>query len=201
MLRYTAAAVLVACLAIGSFVNAGGAAKLKIGADAPAWKDLPGVDGKMHSLADLKQDVVVLAITCNHCPVAVAYEDRIIALTKKYSGADSKVAVVAINVNNLEADKLDKMKIRAQEKGFNFAYLYDGSQKIAREYNAKVTPEFYVLDKGRKVAYWGAMDNSQNASKVTANYLEDAIQAVLKGEAPKMPQTKAFGCGVKYDSK
>src|SRR5438270_12527563 len=99
--------------------------KLSIGDAAPAWSSLPGVDGKTHSLADLKdKDVVVLVITCNHCPVAVAYEDRIINFAKKYaSGSDSKVGLVAINVNKNETDSLPRMKERAKEKGFNFPYL------------------------------------------------------------------------------
>ncbi len=161
---------------------------------------LRGVDGKSHSLADYKnKDVLVVAITCNHCPVAVAYEDRIISFTKKYAGPDSKVAVVAINVNNIDLDKLDKMKIRAEQKGFNFPYLYDASQKIAKALDARVTPEFYVFDKDRKLVYWGSMDNSQNAAKASKNYLEAAVQAALKGETPATATTRAFGCGIKYE--
>jgi peroxiredoxin len=193
MLRYTAVAVLVAGLALVS-VQAG-ATKLKIGAPAPEFTDLPGVDGKKHSLGEYKKDVLVVAITCNHCPVAVAYEDRMIAFNKKYA---SKIAFVAINVNNLDADKLDKMKIRAEEKGITYPYLYDASQEIARKLNAKVTPEFYVFNK-RKLVYWGSMDDSQNAAKVKHNYLEAAVQAALNGETPAVQTTRAFGCGVKYE--
>src|SRR5205809_4781087 len=93
--------------------------KLNIGDSGPAWVNLPGVDGKSHSLADLKdKDVVVVVVTCNHCPVAQAYEDRIISFAKKHAGPDSKVALVAINVNNFDEDKLPRMKERAAEKGF-----------------------------------------------------------------------------------
>src|SRR5205823_3077680 len=156
-------------------------AKLKIGDPAPNFTDLPGVDGKSHSLAEYKdKDVLVLAITCNHCPVAVAYEDRMINFAKKYAGPGSKVAFVAVNVNNMPADKLDKMKIRAQEKGFTFTYVYDESQKLGRALNARVTPEFYVFGKDRKLVYWGSMDNSQNAAKANQNYLEQAVQAALQ---------------------
>ncbi|MBL9125614.1 MAG: redoxin domain-containing protein, partial [Planctomycetaceae bacterium] len=120
---------------------------LNIGDAAPAWSDLPGVDGKTHSLADLAgKDVVVVIFTCNSCPIAVDYEDRIIALARKHSAADSKVAVVAINVNTIEADKLPKMRERAELKGFTFPYLYDESQKIGRAYGATFTPEFFVLN-------------------------------------------------------
>jgi peroxiredoxin len=200
MIRY-AAAILVAGIAVVGLAQAGGAAKLKLGDPAPNFTDLPGTDGKNHSLSDYKnKDVLVIAITCNHCPVAVAYEDRIIAFAKKYTAApDSKVALVAINVNNNDQDKLDKMKIRATQKGFNFDYLYDASQNVARALNARVTPEFYVFNKERKLVYWGSLDNNQN--KATTNYLEPAVDSALKGETPTMALTKAFGCGVQYQSK
>jgi peroxiredoxin len=175
--------------------------KVAIGDAAPTFTDLPGTDGKKHSLGDFKgKEVVVVVITCNHCPVAVAYEDRIIALAKKYApSADSKVAVVAINVNNLAADKLDKMKERAKNKGFNFPYLYDESQKIGRALGATVTPEFFVLNKDRKIAYMGALDDSQRAAGVKHKYVEDAIDALLKGEKISTTETRARGCSVKYE--
>jgi thiol-disulfide isomerase/thioredoxin len=157
----------------------------------------------MHSLADFKdKDVVVVVVTCNHCPVAVAYEDRLIALAKKYaSEPDGKVAVVAINVNRLDADKLDKMEERAKNKGFNFPYLYDESQKIGRELGATVTPEFLVLNKERKVAYMGALDDNMQADRVKARYVEDAVDALLKGETVKTTETRGRGCSVKYERK
>jgi peroxiredoxin len=175
--------------------------KLSIGDAAPAWKELEGVDGKMHGLDALKdKDVVVVIITCNHCPAAVQYEDRIIEFTKKHAGSPgSKVGVVAINVNNLEEDKLPKMKERAKAKGFNFPYLYDPSQKIGREYGASVTPEFFVLSKDRKIVYMGAMDDSNDPAKVKMNYLEPAVQAALAGKKPETTETRARGCGVKYE--
>jgi peroxiredoxin len=175
--------------------------KVSIGDPAPSFSDLPGVNGKNHSLADYKdKDVVVLVVTCNHCPVAVAYEDRIIELTKKYaSDPSSKVAVVAINVNNIPADKLDKMKERAKSKGFNFPYLYDESQKIGRSLGATVTPEIFVLNKERKIVYMGALDDSQNAARVSHKYVEDAIDATLKGEAVKTSETRGRGCSIKYE--
>ncbi|MFN4261454.1 MAG: thioredoxin family protein [Gemmataceae bacterium] len=197
MFRYAIAALVLA----GLVAVQPASADIKIGDSAPAYSNLPGVDGKTHSLADLKaKDVLVLVITCNHCPVAVDYEDRLIDFTKKYSSSpDSKVAVVAINVNNLPADRLDKMIERSKEKGFNFSYLYDESQKIAKDLGAKVTPEFYVFDKNRKLVYHGAMDDSRNPTKVSKKYLEAAVDSLLAGKAPEVPQTKAFGCSVKYD--
>jgi peroxiredoxin len=175
--------------------------KLNIGDSAPVFKDLPGTDEKSHALADLKdKDVVVVVITCNHCPVAVAYEDRIIEFAKKYaSSPESKVGIVAINVNNGAADKLDKMKERAKAKGFNFPYAYDESQKIGRELGATVTPEFFVLNKDRKIAYMGAMDDSQNSKNVKKKYLEDAVDVLLKGETVSTTETAGRGCSVKYE--
>ena len=170
--------------------------KLNIGDAAPAWSDLPGVDGKKHALADLKDmKVVVLVFTCNSCPVAAAYEDRIIAFTKKHP---TDVALVAVNVNTVEADRLDKMQERAKEKGFSFPYLYDESQQIARDYGANFTPEFFVLDKNRKIAYMGAMDDKNKAEDVKVQYLEEAVAAVLRGEKPKTAETQGRGCQIRF---
>ena len=197
-----ALALAAGLLLVGSGVHGQGKfnRKIKIGDDAPVFTGLPGVDGKSHSLSDYAdKDVVVVVVTCNHCPVAVAYEDRIIHFAKKYAtGKDCKVALVAVNVNNIEADKLPKMIERAKEKGFNFTYLYDESQKIGRALGATVTPEFYVFNKERKLVYTGSMDDSQNTSKVKTNYLEPAVDAALKGQTPTVAETRAFGCGVQY---
>lgn len=172
---------------------------LNIGDAAPAWSDLPGVDGKTHSLADLAgKEVIVVIFTCNSCPIAVDYEDRIIALARKHAAADSKVAVVAINVNTIEADKLPKMRERAELKGFTFPYLYDESQKIGRAYGATFTPEFFVLNAARKIVYMGGMDDNSDPAMVQTNYLDPAIDAVLAGRAPEMPETVARGCRVRY---
>jgi len=174
--------------------------KVKIGDAAPTFAGLQGVDDKSHSLDDFKdKDVLVVCITCNHCPVAVAYEDRIIDFCKQHCSADSKVGFIAINVNNNDADKLPRMKERAKEKGFNFVYAYDPSQKIGRDLGATVTPEFFVLNKERKVVYLGAMDDNIEAKDVKNNYLEPAIEAALKGESAPRGETRPFGCPVKYE--
>lgn len=173
---------------------------LSVGDAAPAWVDLPGTDGQTHSLADLKdRPVVVLVFTCNSCPVAVDYEDRIIGLAKKYAGPDGQVALVAVNVNTIEADRLPKMTERAREKGFPFPYLYDGSQKLAKLYGASYTPEFFVLDAGRKVVYMGAMDDKSQPGAATVNYLERAVEAALKGEKPAVAETLARGCRIRFE--
>jgi peroxiredoxin len=171
---------------------------LSVGDPAPAWTDLPGVDGKKHALADLKdKDVVVVVFTCNSCPVAEDYEDRIIAFTKKHCGTD-RVALVAINVNVIADDLLPKMQERAKEKGFNFPYLYDATQKIAKDYGAVYTPEFFVLDKERKIAYMGAMDDRNTEKEVKVNFVEPAVAAALKGEKAKVTETLGRGCLIRY---
>jgi peroxiredoxin len=172
--------------------------KLAVGDEAPAWKDLEGVDGKQHSLGEhAGAKAVAVIFTCNHCPVAVAYEDRIVELANDYQ--DKGVEVVAINVSNMEADKLPAMKDRAEEKGFKFDYVYDPSQEIARAYSATVTPHVFLLDGDRKVAYIGAIDDNMDASKAAKNYLRDAIDAVLAGSKPQTDSTKPVGCGIRYE--
>ena len=164
----------------------------------PRGTDLAGVDDKQHSLgehADAK--AVVVVFTCNHCPVAVAYEDRLVEFANDY--ADKGVDVVAINVSNMEADKLPAMKERAEEKGFKFDYLYDPSQEIGRAYGAAVTPHVFLLDGDRNVAYIGSIDDNMNPEKVTKHYLRDAIDAVLAGSKPQDDTTKPMGCGIQYE--
>lgn len=177
--------------------------KLAPGHPAPTFADLPGVDDKKYSLADFKKkDVVVLVLTCNHCPVAVAYEDRLIALAKKYaSEADGKVAFVAVSVSKLEADGLPKMKERAKAKEFPFPYLHDESQKLASDLGATVTPEVVVFNKDRKVAYLGAIDDSFQANKVRVKYLENAIKALLDGDPVPLAETRPRGSPIRFDKK
>lgn len=173
---------------------------LSIGDTAPDWKDLPGVDGKKYSLADFKQkDVVVLAFTCNSCPYAVDYENRLIVFAKKYSGKDSRVALIAVNVNKVDEDLPPKMKEKAEKKGFKFPYLFDESQQIAKDYGAGFTPEFLVLNNDRKVVYMGAMDDSPNADKVKRRYVEEAVAAALNGNLPEVRETVPIGCRIRIE--
>jgi len=175
-------------------------AEANLGSAAPQWKDLPGIDGKKHSSSDLKdKKAVVVAFTCNHCPVAVDYEDRFIAFAKEY--APKGVEFVAINVSNLDDDKLPKMTERAKEKGFNFLYLYDESQKVGKDFGAEKTPHLFVLDGDGKVVFVGAFDDKMNAKKVTKHYVKDAVDAVLAGKEPEVNKTPAHGCGIHYDEK
>jgi len=172
---------------------------LSVGDDAPAFADIVGTNDDKYGLDTFKDaKAVVLVFTCNNCPVAVACEDRIIDLQKDYK--DKGVQVVAINVNNTEGDRLNSMKERATSKKFNFPYIYDPTQKVARDYGAGVTPDVVVLDQNRKVAYLGAIDNDAlNESAANKHYVRDALDAVLSGSKPAVTETKAKGCGIKYE--
>ncbi len=109
------------------------------------------------------------------------------------------VQFIAVNVNNIPEDRLDKMKERAESKGFNFPYLYDPTQKIARDYGATVTPHVFVLDKNRKIVYMGAVDDNMKVGEAKKHYLRDAIDALLAGKKPPEAVTKQFGCTIKYE--
>ena len=186
-------AALTATLAAGA-----NAADLTIGQPAPNFTDIVGIDDKPHGLADYADArLVVVVFICNHCPVAVAYEERLVALQKDYG--PKGVQLVAVNVNNLPADRLDEMKKRAKEKGFNFPYLYDSSQKIGHDYGAKVTPHVFVLDGKRKIAYMGAIDDNMSAGKVKKHHLRNALDALLAGKKPSEAVIKQFGCSIKYE--
>jgi peroxiredoxin len=187
MLRRTFLALSLVALCAPAY-----SAELEIGAKAPEFKNLPGVDGKEYSLGEMKDaKVVVVCFTCNICPVAVAYEDRFVEFTKEYG--NKGVKFVAINANKRTED-LPAMKTRAEEKGFNFPYVFDKSGKLATEYGARVTPHIFVLDQNRNVAYVGAFDDKQNGP--TKHYVADAVDALLAGKKVQTTHSKAFGCGI-----
>jgi len=176
---------------------------VSVGEKAPTFSGIPattkeGVDSSL-SLSDIKEDVVVLVFLANHCPVVQAYEDRIIDFTNDYKGKGVKVVGVA--VSDQDIDKLPGIKTYMKEKGSSYVYGYDESQDIGRAYGATNTPQFFVLDKDRVIRYMGAMDDSQNESKVKKTYLRDAVDALLKGESVEVSETKAVGCGVRYNKK
>ena len=168
--------------------------------------NLKNIDDKMVSLSDFNSAKgFIVVFTCNHCPYAVAYEDRIIALDKKYKSLG--YPVIAINPNDpaaVPADDFDKMKVRAKEKGFKFPYLLDDGQKIYPVYGAEKTPHVYILKKtGNKniVKYIGAIDNNyKNASEANEKYVEDALNALLSGKEPVTTKTVAVGCTIKTKS-
>ena len=138
----------------------------------------------------------MLVFTCNHCPVAQAYEDRLVALQRDYR--DKGVRLVAVNVNNLDADKLGPMKVRAKEKQFNFPYLYDPTQKMGRDYGATKTPEIFVLDGERKTPTTARLTTART-DKVKTQHLRQALDAILAGAPPKA-EVLAFGRTIKYDN-
>ncbi len=174
----------------------------KVGDKALNFK-LKNIDDKMVALSDYESEKgVVVIFTCNHCPYSVAYEDRIIDLDKKYKKLG--YPVIAINPNDpisYPEDSFENMKIRAEEKGFSFPYIFDEDQKVFPVYGAKKTPHVYLLEnKGNEfyVAYIGAIDdNSKDADEVEDTYLADAIDALLAGERPDPSVTKAVGCSIK----
>ncbi len=172
---------------------------LNIGDAAPSWSNLPGTDGKSHSLADYKEKAaVVLIFTCASCPTAVDYEDRLHELAKRLGGANGQVAFVAVCVNRVKGDLLVDLTERAKQRQFAFDYLHDESQKIAKDYGAVFTPEFYVLGRDRKLVYMGAFDDKTDAALVQQRHVEAAITAVLKNESPAVKETAARGCRVRY---
>ena len=173
-------------------------ATLSPGDDAPAWEGLAGVDGKDYSLSDFESSkAVVVVFTCNSCPYAVDVEDRLLNLHKKYS--KQGVALVAINVNKVEADLLPAMKEKAKDKGFQFPYLFDETQKIAKDFGAKRTPEFFVLDQDRKVVYMGALDDSPEGKKIDKRYVEVALDRTLAGNKVELAETIPVGCAVRFE--
>ncbi len=165
---------------------------------------LMNIDDKEVSLSDYSdKEGAIVIFSCNTCPVVVDYEDRIVDLHKTFEAKG--YPVVAINPNDPEirpGDSFDKMKERAKEKNFSFAYLFDEKQEVFPLWGATRTPEVYVLknvENGMKVVYTGAIDDNQkNASAVKNKYVENAIQAVLNGNTPDPNFTKAIGCSIKY---
>ena len=202
MKKFKFAVLFLALVTLTAFTIADSEKGYEIGSVATDFK-LKNIDNKMVSLRDLGETKGYIVIfTCNHCPYAVAYEDRIIELSKKYKKLG--YPVVAINPNNPEKQKEDsfeKMQIRAREKGFDFPYLLDEGQKIYPQYGATKTPHVYVLqktDKGNIVQYIGAIDdNYSDASAVKEKYVENAVDALLNGEEVKVKTTKAIGCSIK----
>ncbi len=172
----------------------------KVG-DKAADFSLKSVDGQMVSLSDYKDAKgYIVVFTCNTCPFSVKYEDRINEMHQKY--ADAGYPVIAINPNDPSiktGDSYDAMKIRAEEKGFDFPYVFDEGQKVFPVYGATKTPHVYILDQDMIVKYIGAIDdNPGDAEMVDMNYVDNAIASIQKGVNPDPASTKAIGCSIKY---
>jgi peroxiredoxin len=164
---------------------------------------LKNIDGNTISLSDFKEAKGFIVIfTCNTCPYAVAYEDRIEALNKKYAPKGySVIAIMPNNVKTKPGDSMKEMQIRAKQKGFTFPYLMDADQSIYPQYGATKTPHIYVLestDRGPVVQYIGAIDdNYKDATLVKNKYVENAVDALLNGVPFEVNKTKAIGCSIK----
>ena len=166
--------------------------------------NLKNIDGKMVSMANYKDAKgFIITFTCNTCPYAVGYEDRLVALDKKY--AAKGFPVIAINPNDLDRkpdDSMEAMKVRAAEKGFTFPYLRDDSQEITKAYGATKTPHMYVLSNNNgkyRVEYIGAIDdNPRDGDNVSKRYVEDAVDALLAGKKVEVKSAKAIGCTIKW---
>jgi peroxiredoxin len=185
---------------------------LPLGSSAPDFS-LPGVDGKTHSLAEYASSpVLVVVFTCNHCPIAQMYEQRIQQLVADYR--DRGVAVVAIQPNNPKAirideldssdisDSLEEMKIRFAYKNLHYPYLYDGeTQSVARAYGPQATPHVFIFDKDRKLRYEGRMDNSYRQELVNTQDARNAIDALLANREVPVKKTGVFGCSTKWQEK
>ena len=186
---------------------------LAIGVNAPDFK-LPGVDGQSYSLGSFgKSKVLVIVFTCNHCPTAQAYEDRIIQFTSEYQPRG--VAVVAISPNDPLAVRLDElgytdmgdsfeeMKLRAVQKKYNFPYLYDGeTETVSKAYGPVATPHVFVFDEERKLRYQGRFDDVEKPSKTPTSFdTRNAVNALLAKKPVTVETTKVFGCSVKWAEK
>jgi hypothetical protein len=178
---------------------------LALGAKAPMAKTkMKNVDGKQLSIADVaagKSGTLVI-FTCNHCPFAKDWEQRIVELGNDYSKRG--IGVLLVNANDPKThaeDGFEEMQTRAKTRGMKIPYVVDETSGVARAFGASVTPEAFLFDKGGKLVYHGAVDdNRKQPDKVQARYLKDALDAVLAGKPPAVPETKSLGCGIKFRS-
>lgn len=194
------ATALAAIFLLASFAPEAG---YKVGDKAADFK-LKNVDGKMVSLADYKDAKgFIVVFTCNHCPFAKKYEDRIIALNKKYQAKGYPVIAIQPNdPNEVPEDNYANMQARAKEKNYGFPYVIDETQNIAHNFGATRTPHAFVLQKAGAdyvVKYIGAIDdNSDDVTAVKEKYVENAVDALLAGKAVTTNNTKAVGCTIKW---
>jgi peroxiredoxin len=169
-----------------------------LGSPCPAFS-LPGVDGRLHSTEGFKAPALLVVVMCNHCPYVQAVDDRINALAKAFAG---RCDVVAISPNDAAAypeDGFGAMKERAARKGYVFPYLRDEDQSVARALGAVCTPDFFLYDGARRLAYRGRLDdNWKDPAAVTREDLKEALEALLRGEAPAQTQLPSMGCSIKW---
>jgi hypothetical protein len=196
------AGVATGMVAPGMVRAAEGAGALALGSKAPlATTKMKNIDGKMVSIADVAGKAGTLVIfTCNHCPFAKGWEQRIVEISNTY--AKKGIGVILINANDpakYAEDGPGEMQTRAKSRGLMVPYVVDDTSGVARAFGASVTPEAFLFDKTGKLAYHGTVDdNHLDASKVQKRYLIDALDAVVAGKAPALPETKSLGCGIKF---
>ncbi len=174
--------------------------KLKIDSAAPDFS-LKGVDDKTYTLNSFfGKNILIIIFSCNHCPYVQAYENRMIAFQNEFE--KNGVQIIAINSNDdvkYPDDSFDEMKKRAANKKFNFPYLRDETQQVAKAYGATHTPQIFLFDKNRKLKYQGKIDdNWQEPDKVKSAYLRDAILEVLNEKEVSVPETFSIGCTIKW---
>jgi len=171
---------------------------LNIGSKAPDFQ-LKGTDNNLYSLNDFDKKALVVIFSCNHCPYVQAYEERIKILQKEY---ENDLQIVAINSNddvNYPEDSFPKMIERAAERKFNFPYLRDKDQSIAKAYGATHTPEIFLFDSNRELVFHGKIDdNWKDENAVRSRYLKDAIEELLSGKSISVPETFTIGCTIKW---
>ena len=174
-------------------------ATIPIGDQAPAF-DLPDTEGRRHALGDgVAGPATVVVFTCNHCPYALAWHERIAAAASDY--ADRDVRFLAINSNDASRyprDSLEAMRERVKSEGWEVPYLHDESQEVAHAFGAKVTPDVFVLDSEGRLRYRGAPDADYSDPSQNAAWLRGALDAVLSGSEPAEPETEPVGCSIKW---
>ncbi len=173
---------------------------LKLGSKIPNFS-LKGIDGKTYDLDSFKdKKALIIIFSCNHCPYVQAYQQRMVEIQKDYF--DKGVAVAAINSNddlNYPDDSFENMIRRAEEANFNFPYLRDEDQSAAKAFDATHTPEIFLFNENRELAYHGKIDdNWQDENKVKNKYLRDALDELLSGKEISVPETFSIGCTIKW---
>ena len=182
---------------------------INIGDQMPAFSNLPSTSGTSISSTDLTEDVIILVLLANHCPWVKGMDQDLIKLVDSF--VDKSVRVVGFSVNHRKDDRLDAMKIHAKKVGYNFSYVYDETQELGRQLGATRTPEYYVFNKDRKLAYMGLLYNSPAKmnndgtvrhinGEVTDLYVADAVNALLAQTTPEVAETRAHGCSAKYEN-
>lgn len=164
--------------------------------------DLQGVDGRRYSLESFSsRPILAVVFSCNHCPYVKAYEDRMVGIQRDY--APRGLQLVAINSNDEKSypeDSFPEMVKRAKEKGFNFPYLRDSTQEVVEAYGAVCTPHIFVFDRSRVLRYRGRIDDSRDPRQVTSHDLRNALDDMVAGRDLRLPETRPFGCSIKWFS-